>query len=274
MNCTGFVLSAFAAMSLFVSNASAEPAKAGALKVLSDTTEGFVREMRFDIVVDGEVVPAILWTPQGARGTRPLVLFGHGGRQHKRVDNILRSARDLVTTENYAVLAIDGPGHGDRARQPAPAAGAAPQRTNMTAEWMATVDAVQEFEYVGKGPIGYWGVSMGTRYGLPLVANDSRIVAAVLGLFGMFEEGRTVPKGFGDDARKIKVPLIFVFQRSDTLMTLQNGIDLYDAFGSQEKAMHINPGGHTEIPPSERELWKPFFVNHLGKAKIKQPALK
>jgi hypothetical protein len=110
---------------------------------------------------------------------------------------------------------------------------------------------------------------MGARFGIPLVANDSRIVAAVLGLFGLFEEGTTVPKGFGDDARKIKVPLIFVFQRSDTLMTLQNGIDLYDAFASKEKAMHINPGGHTGIPVSEQETWKPFFVTHLGKAKVK-----
>ena len=54
---------------------------------------------------------------------------------------------------------------------------------------------------------------MGARFGIPLVANDPRIVAAVLGLFGLFEEGKSVPNGFGDDARKIKVPLIFVFQR-------------------------------------------------------------
>jgi hypothetical protein len=139
----------------------------------------------------------------------------------------------------------------------------------MTAEWMATIDAVQKLDYVGKGPIAYWGVSMGTRFGVPLVANDSRIVAAVLGLFGLFEEGTAVPKGWADDARKIKVPLIFVFQRNDQLMTLQNGIDLYDAFGSSDKVMHINPGGHTGIPVSEQETWKPFFVNHLGKAKVK-----
>jgi dienelactone hydrolase len=260
---------ALTAVGGLASQAIAAPTKVSEMKVLSDKAEGFVREMRFDIKVDGEVVPAILWTPQGAEGTRPLVLFGHGGQQNKRIDNILRSARDLVTTEHYAVLAIDGPGHGDRVRRPAPAAGAAPQPTNMTAEWMAAVDAVQKLDYVGKGPVGYWGVSMGARFGIPLVANDSRIVAAVLGLFGLFEEGRVVPKGFGDDVRKIKVPLIFVFQRNDTLMTLQNGIDLYDAFGSKEKAMHINPGGHTGIPVSEQETWKSFFVNHLGKAKLK-----
>jgi dienelactone hydrolase len=260
--------SALAAIGLLASAAAAET-KFGAMKVLSEANEGFVREMRFDIVVAGEVVPAILWTPQGAEGTRPLVLFGHGGRVHKRVDNILRSARDLVITEHYAVLAIDGPGHGDRTRSPAPAEGAPPPSTNMTAEWQAAIDAVQKLDYVGKGPIAYWGVSMGTRYGIPLVANEPRIVAAVLGLYGLFEEGRTVPKGFGDDVRKIKVPLIFVFQRSDTLMTLQNGIDLYDAFGSKEKAMHVNPGGHTGIPVSEQHKWKPFFVNHLGKAKLK-----
>ena len=120
---------------------------------------------------------------------------------------------------------------------------------------MATVDAVQKLDNVGKGPVGYWGVSMGTRFGVPLVAADSRIKAAVLGLYGLFPEGAAAPKGWSDDARKISVPLIFVFQRSDELMTLQNGIDLYDAFASKDKAMHINPGTHTGIPVSERETW-------------------
>lgn len=237
----------------------------GQIKIISETSEGFVQETRFDMDVEGARVPAILWTPQGAKGTRPLVLFGHGGRQHKRVDNILRSARDLVITEHYAVLAIDGPGHGDR--DPVPE-GEEPPRTNMSAEWMALVSEVQKLEHVGEGRVGYWGVSMGTRFGVPLVAKDPRVKAAVLGLFGLFDEGLTEESGFGKAAASIRVPLMFVYQRNDELMKLENGIRLYDAFGSSEKVMHINPGGHTGIPASEREVWKPFFVNHLGKARL------
>lgn len=242
----------------------------GKLKVVSETTEGFVTELRFDLEVDGEIVPGILWTPQGAEGPRPLVLFGHGGRQHKRVDNILRSARDLVITEHYAVAAIDGPGHGDRPRSPDAKEGETP-RTNMTAEWCAVIDELQKLSYVGEGPLGYWGVSMGTRFGVPLVAKEPRIKAAILGLFGLFDEGFTEDSGWGKAAASITIPLLFVFQRSDELMQLSNGIRLYDAFGSAEKAMHINPGGHTGIPVSERETWKPFFVGHLGKARLKSP---
>ena len=241
----------------------------GELKIISEVTEGFVKETRFDLEVDGEVVPGILWTPQDAEGTRPLVMFGHGGRQHKRVDNILRSARDLVITEHYAVVAIDGPGHGDRPPLPDAAEGAPAPRTNMTAEWMAVVDEIQKIDYVGQGPVGYWGVSMGTRFGVPVVAADSRIKAAILGLFGLFDKGLTADSGFGKAAASIEIPLMFVFQRADELMKLQNGIDLYDAFGSRDKVMHINPGGHTGIPVTERETWKPFFVRHLGKAKLR-----
>ncbi|MDO8907478.1 MAG: alpha/beta hydrolase [Pseudohongiella sp.] len=268
---TGFLLALLlgigtAMSSFFASDASAQ-SSTGELKVISENIEAGIKETRFDIEVDGVIVPGILWTPEGAEGTRPLVVFGHGGRQHKRVSNILRMARDLVSNEHYAVMAIDGFGHGDRA-----AANEAERRDraeeNMTAESMAAIDAVQKLSYVGEGPIGYWGVSMGTRFGVPLVAADSRFKAAVFGLFGLFPEGSTVPVGWGDDARSITVPLIFVYQRSDTLMTLQNGIDLFDAFGSTEKAMHINPGGHTAIPVSEREKWKPFFVSHLGKARL------
>lgn len=237
--------------------------------IISETIEAGIKETRFDIEVDGMTVPAILWTPEGAQGTRPLMVFGHGGSQHKRVSNILRMARDFVSNEHYAVLAIDGYGHGERAPVPAADSGQPRPPENMTAETMAAISTVQNLKYVGNGPVGYWGVSMGTRFGVPLVANDSRVKAALLGLFGLFPEGTTVPAGWGDDARSITVPLIFVYQRSDSLMTLQSGIDLFDAFGSSEKTMHINPGGHTAIPVSEREKWKPFFVSHLGKAKVR-----
>ncbi|MDP3516613.1 MAG: alpha/beta fold hydrolase [Pseudohongiella sp.] len=250
----------------FADHQASAQANSPDMKIISESIEAGVMETRFDLEVDGITVPAILWTPENAVGTRPLVMFGHGGSQHKRVSNILRMARDLVSNEHYAVLAIDGYGHGDRA--PLPEDENSRPGENMTAESMAAITAVQQLSYVGDGPVGYWGVSMGTRFGVPLVAKDSRIKAAVLGLFGLFPEGRTVPVGWADDARSITVPLIFVFQRSDTLMTLQNGIDLFDAFGSAEKAMHINPGGHTAIPVSERETWKPFFVSHLGKARL------
>ena len=238
------------------------------LNVLTESVEAGVKDTRFDIVVDDVIVPAILWTPEGASGTRPLMVFGHGGQQHKRVSNILRMARDFVTTEHYAVLAIDGYGHGERESM-AVEDDSEPRRSeNMTAETMAAISAVQNLDYVGEGPVGYWGVSMGTRFGVPLVANDDRFTAALFGLFGLFPEGSTVPVGWGDDARSIDIPLIFVYQRSDSLMTLQSGIDLFDAFGSSDKTMHINPGGHVAIPVSEREKWKPFFVSHLGKAKV------
>ena len=36
--------------------------------------------------------------------------------------------------------------------------------------------------------------------------------------------------------------------------------------------MHINPGGHMDIPDFEGASWERFFVRHLGTAE--QPALK
>ena len=111
---------------------------------------------------------------------------------------------------------------------------------------------------------------MGTRIGVPLAAAKPRIKAAVLGLFGLFPEGRAVMEGFAASARSIQVPLIVVFQWDDRLMTRQSGLDLFDAFASKEKAMHINPGSHVAIPTPETATWKPFFIRHLGEAALVQ----
>jgi hypothetical protein len=67
-------------------------------------------------------------------------------------------------------------------------------------------------------------------------------------------------------ARKITIPVEFVFQWEDAVAPREHGIALFDAFASKEKTMHINPGGHMDIPPFESASWERFFVRHLGTA--------
>jgi dienelactone hydrolase len=138
-----------------------------------------------------------------------------------------------------------------------------------TAEWKAALDAVQGLDFIGKGQkIGYWGVSMGTRYGVPFVAAEPRVTCAIFGLFPAAPglEPHT------EAARSIKIPLLFVLQWNDELFKREQGLALFEAFGSEEKTLHMNPGPHTGIPPRERASWGPFWKSHLGEAKVAAPA--
>jgi len=46
-------------------------------------------------------------------------------------------------------------------------------------------------------------------------------------------------------------------------MKRDQGLALFDAFGSNEKTMQINPGRHVEIPAHERDAWTGFWKRHL-----------
>jgi hypothetical protein len=133
----------------------------------------------------------------------------------------------------------------------------------MVREWKALLDH-REAEPGGSGAgpaassYGYWGVSMGCRYGIPLVATEPRISAAVLGLFGLLPD-----PAFRATVASITVPLLFLFQYDDELMTPDAGLALWAAFGSAEKTMHINPGGHVAIPRFESEAASAFYARHL-----------
>ncbi len=259
------------------------------MEFLSEKVEQGVVEQRFDLQVDGEIVPGIRWSPEGVNVPRPTILIGHGGTQHKRVENVLGLARRFVRHLGYAAVALDAPGHGERtdpesgerrrrAIQARIAAGPAaagvvfgPEETKEwverttkgVAEWHALLDSLDD---QGEGPrYGYWGVSMGTAIGLPFVASEPRVSAAVLGLAGL--GNRPGVDDFERAARALTIPVFLVLQRNDELVSQTSGLALFDAIGSTEKTVHINPGGHVRIPLFERDAYEAFYLRHLGPAR-------
>src|SRR5690349_13446428 len=88
------------------------------MDIIGEINEKGVVEQRFDLKVESEVVPGILWRPADKLEGIPTVLIGHGGTQHKRVENVLGLARRFVRHLGFAAVAIDAPGHGDRVTDP------------------------------------------------------------------------------------------------------------------------------------------------------------
>jgi hypothetical protein len=68
-------------------------------------------------------------------------------------------------------------------------------------------------------------------------------------------------------ARRLAIPVLFVFQWDDQLMTRESGLALFDAIGSRDKAMHVFPGGHVGTPLYERDAYDAFFVRTLELAR-------
>ena len=69
-----------------------KPGDISAMQFTDERVEdGDVRRYSFNLTVAGDIVPAALWAPNGAKGARPLVLMGHGGSQHKKTPGIVRA---------------------------------------------------------------------------------------------------------------------------------------------------------------------------------------
>lgn len=238
----------------------------------TETTSDGVTERLFTL---GDV-PGAVWAPENAAGPRPLILLGHGGGAHKTHPSTVDRARRYVTG-GYAVAAIDAPGWGGRPRpaeyepfnaeiEEITAAGKSPgdafARRGVVAaelaipEWKAVIDALTELDWIGPGsPVGYWGVSLGSAIGVPLVAAEPRIKAAVLGLMGH--------ETLAEPAARITVPIEFHLQWDDEIVPRESGLALFDALGAAEKTLHANPGRHTDVPRFEMESTERFFTRHL-----------
>jgi dienelactone hydrolase len=233
-----------------------------------------VRERRFDVVHEGRRVPAVLWQPeQAGAGPVPLVLAGHGLTHSKTAPYLVALGRVLVRRHGIAAVAIDGPGHGERraegplddallAAEFAQRWSEGPRLVDDTiADWQAVAAAVQAPGELGPGPLGYWGLSMGTIFGVSLVAAEPRIAAAVLGLWGLSGPGRD---RLAADAAAIGCPVLFLVQWGDELCPRQRQFELFGAIASADKRLHANPGAHSAVPPEQFMASADFLARHLG----------
>ncbi len=121
-------------------------------------------------------------------------------------------------------------------------------------ELRAVLDEVLALPEIG-GPVGISGGL--TAIGVRLAWVEPRIAAA--GLFA----GSFVPSAIIEEARRVTVPLHVLLQWDDRGNDRQTALDLFDAFGSQEKTLQANMGGHTGIPPHAAEDAVRFFLRHL-----------
>ena len=93
--------------------------------------------------------------------------------------------------------------------------------------------------------------------GIRLAVVEPRISAAVL------FAGSFVPGTLFEEARQVTIPLQVLLQWDDEGNDRQPALDLFDAFGSKEKTLHANMGGHAGVPQFEGDDGARFFARHL-----------
>src|SRR4051794_2562998 len=220
-------------------------------------------------------VPGILWTPAVASAPAPLILLGHPGGLDKMYARLVARGRRYAA-EGYAAATIELPWSGDRT----PSAAAEQARSELrravdageplteeiidrlvlplvdkaVPEWQAVLDALLSLPEIG-GPVGFAGGFIAIAVRLAVV--EPRISAALL------FAGSFVPRTTFEEARQVSIPLQVLLQWDDAGNDRQMALDLFDAFGSKQKTLHANMGGHTGVPLFEGDDGSRFFGRHL-----------
>jgi cephalosporin-C deacetylase-like acetyl esterase len=219
--------------------------------------------------VNSRQVPASIWLPKDTNTPRPVVLVGHGGSGHKRSQLVLDMVQALIPHQ-IGVVAIDGPVHGSRrsvfvdgpvVRQEFRDLWATGLSVDpMIEDWQSCIDYICQLPQINPQQIGWYGISMGTAYGIPLVAKETRIKAAALGMWGTCREPALRLKM---DAAKIQIPVLFQEKEQDEIFTHEGQVGLYECIQSQNKIYRSYPGGHTDPKDDQLKDIVQFLIQHL-----------
>ncbi|CAH0356669.1 MAG: hypothetical protein WA085_00500 [Sphingobium sp.] len=236
--------------------------------------EGQSTDARFDFSVpcDDGVVPATFWNARVPAGANtPVTLLQHGGPFHKRHERTDWLAAQIVERTGSAVLLIDGPIHGRRGdadRDVMEMLGVferhwrtSPGIERYVSDWRTVLDVVLEQGWADPNRVAWFGMSMGTAYGIPLCAAEPRIKGAVLGMWGL-DWGQN--DALLHDARIMRTPALFQIKSEDEIFSTDGQRALFDAIGSPNKCLHTFAGGHSLTAPGQLDELLDFIAHALA----------
>ena len=227
-----------------------------------------VRE--FTIHAPDRPITGVLWSGPDTKPGAPLVCFGHGASGNRHQRPIPRIASQLARDHGYFGLSLDGPVHGRRQIGPGGRASFWPEweregtSEKMVRDWRLALAIIADLADVQATKVGYWGLSMGTIYGAPFVAEEPRISVAVLGLMGLVSKPAHYAPTIKAAAEAITCPIFFIWQLEDELFTRDECLALFDALASEDKRLHASPGLHPNVPIEELDFSIDFLTGFLN----------
>tara|TARA_R110002072_G_scaffold113986_2_gene243839 strand:+ start:7592 stop:8314 length:723 start_codon:yes stop_codon:yes gene_type:complete len=233
-------------------------------KSAKDTIGSPTRE--FSLQGDRRVTGAV-WIPANPTPNAALICFGHGASGTRYQEPICDLA-NRFSKAGYPCLSIDGPVHGLRQVGDGARGAFFPefQREDsikdMVVDWQQSIEAVNSLEEIDSAGIAYFGWSMGSIYGIPLVAARKDVKVTALGLIGVsnhFPHGETILAA----AAKVHCPVTFQMQLEDELFDREGYLRVFDAFATKDKRIHANPGLHPEVPAEEIDFSFQFISKVL-----------
>jgi hypothetical protein len=213
-------------------------------------------------------ITGAVWLPTTVSTHDTLMCFGHGASGDRYQAPISDLAGRFVTELGIPVLSIDGPVHGLRQVGEGGRTAFGPEYSradclrDMTADWTSAIDATRQLPGVEASKLAYFGLSMGTIFGLPLVASRNDFTVATLGLFGVHERSIHAEAHLRD-AGSITCPVFYLMQLEDELFSREGYLAAFDALGSVDKRIHANPGLHPQVPAREMHYAFEFLTGHI-----------
>ncbi|MBV1879521.1 MAG: hypothetical protein KUG79_17905 [Pseudomonadales bacterium] len=221
----------------------------------------------------GRKITGALWLPEPGKADSTaeptLVCFGHGASGDRFQTPICSLAYRFTVEAGLPVLSLDGPVHGLRQKGEGGRAALYPELQrqdsvrDMIEDWHVAVACVQARKEVGQGKLAYFGLSMGSIYGIPFLGTRTDVIVAAIGLLGAAENFPHSAAVIAA-AKKISCPLVFFMQLEDELFEREHCLHLFDQLASVDKRLHANPGLHPEIPDEEIDYAFQFMRGHIA----------
>lgn len=226
------------------------------------TTEFFIE------VPDRGLVTGALWQARVNRH-RTLICMGHGASGNRYQAPVSELAIRFTQELGVPVLSLDGPVHGLRQQGKGGREAFFPhyQRAEcideMREDWNIAIASVRHYLAQPIENFAYFGLSMGSIFGIPLIASRQDFRVAALGLIGARKDALHGNEIL-DAAQQIRCPVLFLMQLEDELFDRDSCLNVFDSLSSTDKRLHANPGLHPQIPAEEIDYTYQFIARHIA----------